>query len=212
MGSDNVPQLHTIKEVCDLIQGPRSVPTPLHNTQNSLLQILLSCKLRLAGLSKPSSLNQAGDFSPFQVNPTQGLIIFQRPAKSHLGPYFFPSIFSGCIFQFSVSNPTWPNCKCKTSPSAECPFFGGQSCHLGNHPPGTPLRENSTVWGELLYEISKSNWQLEPRRTPFQRYTQAVGRQRLQPVIPELPGKDAHGGSKKHRYCQNLATATVRKV
>lgn len=88
MRSDNAPELHTIKEVCDLIQEPHSVPIP--STIHSLMQILLSCKLRLAGLSKGGSLNQADDFSPFQVNQTQGLIIFQRPAKSHLGLYFFP--------------------------------------------------------------------------------------------------------------------------
>lgn len=58
------------------------------------------------------------------------------------------------------------------------------------------LSENSTVWGELLYEISKSNWQTKPRQTPFQRYAQAAGGQELQSVIPEPPGKDAHGERK----------------
>lgn len=165
----------------------------------------------LAGLSKGGSLNQAGDFSPFQVNQTEGLIIFQCLAKSHLGPYFFPSIFSSCIFQFSVSNLLCPFANAKP-PICWTSIFLGQSCHLRNHPPGTQLSENSTVWGELLYEISKSDWQLEPRWMALKRYAQSTGREQLQPIISELPGKDAHKGSKKHQYCWNLATATVRKV
>ena len=209
--SDNAPELHTIREVCDLSQEPHPVPIPSAAQHTKLTgAALLSCKLRLAGLSKGGSLNQAGDFSPFQLNQTQGLIIFQCPAKSHLGPTFFPAIFSRCIFQFSVSKPTLPTGKCKTSPSAERVFSQGRA---------VTWRSSSRHAAESKQQFGGNSWMRSANPAGswspgecLSKDTPRLPRQRLQPVIPQRPGKAAHGGSKEHRYCRILATAAVRKV
>lgn len=124
-------------------------------------------------------------------------------------------LFSFYILQLYLPvlciKPTLPICKCKTSHLLNIHFLGAElSPQKSSSWHAAEWKQHSL--GELLYEISKSDWQLEPRWMALKRYAQSTGRQQLQPIIPELPGKDTHEGSKKHQYCWNLATATVRKV